>query len=272
MPRDIPVGNGNLLVAFGKDYLLREFYFPYVGQENHTGLKPFRFGVWVNGRFSWLPGQWKIKMDYLDDSLVTDVELLNEKLKLRILANDLVDFHENVFVKKLTVENLSDEEKEVRLFLCHDFHIYGNDIGDTAAYRPEVHGLLHYKDKRYFLINVFANKKYGIDWFATGNKEHGKFKGTWKDAEDGRLSGNPIAQGSVDSVVAIHLKLKPGAKDECFYWICAGKKWEEVERLNGIVKKKRPEGIFKRPGLLEIMGKQGGTKLRPSPGQARLAL
>lgn len=246
MPRDIPVGNGNLLIAFGKDYLLREFYFPHVGQENHAGLKPFRFGVWVNGRFGWLPGRWKIKKDYLDDSLVTDVELLNEKLEVRITANDLVDFHENVYLKRLTVENLSDEEKEVRLFFCHDFHIYGNDIGDTAAYRPEVRGILHYKDKRYFLINVFANKKFGIDWFATGNKEHGRFQGAWKDAEDGLLSGNPIAQGSVDSVAAIHLKLEPGEKDECFYWICAGRNWSEVKKLNGIVVKKRPETIFKR--------------------------
>ena len=36
MARDIPVGNGKILVAFDKDYLLREFYFPYVGEENHN--------------------------------------------------------------------------------------------------------------------------------------------------------------------------------------------------------------------------------------------
>ncbi len=154
MARDIPIGNGNMLVAFDKDYILREFCFPHVGEENHTAGHPFRFGAWVNGRFSWLPDGWEINIDYIDETLVTNVELENKDLKVRIIANDLVDFHENIYVKKLKVENLSDKAQEVRLFLCHDFRIYGNNVGDTAAYKPDVRGLLHYKSQRYFLINA----------------------------------------------------------------------------------------------------------------------
>lgn len=246
MPRDIPIGNGSLLVAFDKNYILREFYFPCVGQENHTQGELFRFGAWVNGNFSWVDERWQKTLDYLDDSLVTNVELINKELKVSITAHDLVDFQENIYVKKLTVENLSDEAQEVRIFLCHDFHIYGNEIGDTAVFRPELDCLLHYKGERYFLINACANNKCGIDQFATGKKEQGKFEGTWKDAEDGVLSANPIAQGSVDSVVAIHLSLKPKGKDTCSYWICAGKNWEEVSHLNKLIWEKTPEGIFKR--------------------------
>lgn len=246
MPRDLPIGNGNLLIAFDKDYLLREFYFPHVGEENQTGGQPFRFGIWVNEKFSWIPNGWTIQRNYLDDSLVTDVELINDSLKLKITANDLVDFHQNVYLKKLNIENLSNEVKEVRIFLAHDFHIYGNKIGDTAAFRPEINSLLHYKGDRYFLINTRANNKFGIDHFATGNKSSGSQEGTWKDAEDGVLSGNPIAQGSVDSVIGIHLKLLPQAKESCFYWICAGQNWEEVKELNFTVLKKTPEEIFKR--------------------------
>ncbi|MEK6589304.1 MAG: glycoside hydrolase family 15 protein, partial [Nitrospinota bacterium] len=100
MPRDIPIGNGNILIAFDKDYLLREFYFPHVGEESHIKSDPFRFGVWVNGVFSWLPEGWQINKNYLEDSLVTNVELLNERLGIRIIANDLVDFHENISLKK----------------------------------------------------------------------------------------------------------------------------------------------------------------------------
>lgn len=246
MPRDIPVGNGSTLVAFDKDYILREFYFPHVGEENHTAGRPFRFGVWVNGRFSWLPDGWEIKRDYIDDTLVTNVELINKQLKIRIIANDLVDFHENIYLKKLTVENLSDETQKIRFFLCNDFHISGNPVGDTAAFKPEVNGLLHYKGERYFLTNVYANNKFGIDQFATGHKEQGPDEGTWRDAEDGILSGNPIAQGSVDSAIAIHINLEPGNKDICFYWICVGKDWKEVYTLNDIILEKTPELILKR--------------------------
>jgi glucoamylase len=246
MPRDIPIGNGNILVAFDRNCLMREFYFPHVGQENHIPGQPFRFGVWANGDFSWIPDGWRITRNYLDDTLVTRVEMTCDAWKLRIVASDLVDFHENIYLKKLTVENLSGQEKEVRLFLTQDFHILGNDIGDTAAYRPQINGLLHYKAERYFLINVYANKKPGIDYFATGNKDYTHQMGTWKDAEDGVLSRNPIAQGSVDSVAAIHLKLKGNGSDTCYYWICAGKNWNEVERLNAILIKKGPEAILKR--------------------------
>lgn len=50
MPRDIPIGNGNILIAFDRNYLLREFYFPHVGQENHTEGEPFRFGIWAKAQ------------------------------------------------------------------------------------------------------------------------------------------------------------------------------------------------------------------------------
>lgn len=36
MARDIPVGNGRLLVCFDKDYVIRDLYFPHVGRENHV--------------------------------------------------------------------------------------------------------------------------------------------------------------------------------------------------------------------------------------------
>src|SRR5580700_10819419 len=161
MPRDIPVGNGSLLISFDKNALLREFYFPHVGEESHMSQNPFRFGVWVNGQFSWVPEGWSIRCDYLDDSLVTQVELMNDVLKLRIIFNDLVDFHEDIYLRKIEVENLSQEKREVRLFLGQDFNIYGNDIGDTAAFRPEISSLLHYKGARYFLISTYANAKWG---------------------------------------------------------------------------------------------------------------
>lgn len=241
MPRDIPIGNGNLLIAFDKDYLLREFYFPHVGEENHAKGERFRLGFWVDGKFNWLPDGWTIKKDYLADSLVTNVELKNDALQLRILANDVVDFQDNIYIKKLEVENLSEKEREIRIFLAQDFHIYGNEVGDTAEFRPEINALLHYKGERYFLINTFVKDKFGIENFATGNKEISGFEGSWRDAEDGILSQNPIAQGSVDSVLGIHLKIKGKARETCYYWICAGKNWEEVKALNELVRKKKPE-------------------------------
>ncbi len=38
MPRDLPLGNGKLLLNFDKHYNLRDIYWPHVGQELHTGV------------------------------------------------------------------------------------------------------------------------------------------------------------------------------------------------------------------------------------------
>lgn len=47
MPRDIPVGNGSLLIAFDADYTIRDLYYPHVGKENHAMGNPSRFGVQI---------------------------------------------------------------------------------------------------------------------------------------------------------------------------------------------------------------------------------
>lgn len=243
MPRDVPIANGSLLVSFDCQGMLRELHYPFIGQENHTSGEPFRLGVWINGIFSWLNEGWEVKRDYLKNSLVAKMIFSNDLLQIEM--HDLVDFEQNIYLKKIEMTNLSEEKLEVRFFLAHDFHIYGNDIGDTAVFRPENKGLLHYKNERYFLINIFANNKFGIDQFAAGN-ERGPDEGTWRDAEDGVLSNNPCAQGRVDSVIGIPLTLEPKGKDTCYYWIGVGKHWEEVKSLDLLIKKKTPQEFLRR--------------------------
>ena len=48
MRHDIPIGNGQLLVTFDQAYQIRDVYFPHVGQENHAGGGPCRFGVYTD--------------------------------------------------------------------------------------------------------------------------------------------------------------------------------------------------------------------------------
>jgi len=79
--RDIPVGNGSLLVNFDDKYQIRDVYFPHVGQENHTEGFPCRLGVWVDGQFSWISHDgWDRRLKYKTNELVTDVLLTNASL------------------------------------------------------------------------------------------------------------------------------------------------------------------------------------------------
>jgi len=236
--RDIPVGNGSLLVTFDDQYQIRDVYFPHVGQENHTEGFPFRFGVWVDNEFSWIfSDDWKRELCYLEETLVTDVRLTNERLGIEIVCNDTVASHENIFLRRARVRNLRDTERKVRVFLHHDFRIYENKVGDTAFYDPESVALVHYKKHRYFLINTAPH----FDVFSTGRKAFGEQEGTWRDAEDGILSGGAITEGSVDSTVGVYLYPEAYGEEEFFYWICAGMSHEEVIRLNRHVHEQTPQ-------------------------------
>lgn len=246
MPRDIPIGNGSLLICFDHDYCIRDLYFPHVGQENHLAGNPCRFGVWVEGQFSWIGSDWQRQLHYEEDTLVTQVILHHQNLGLLLECRDAVDFHENVFLREVLVKNLTPKRREIRLFFAQGFSMYGINVGDTAAYDPEAHGVLHYKGERYFLANCRGSDAMQLDQFAVGQSGIGGKEGTFKDAEDGGLSGNPIAQGSVDSVIAVHLNLDAGSRAKAFYWISVGKTWDDVRRLDALVKHKGVENLIKR--------------------------
>jgi glucoamylase len=246
MPRDIPVGNGRLLVCFDQDYRIRDLYYPHIGQENHVGGNHFRLGIWVDNQFSWVGPGWKRDLRYMSDTLVTQVSLYHEGLALILSCRDAVDFHENIYLREVIVENLASRPRETRLFFSQDFNISGNDVGDTAAFDPETRGVVHYKGSRYFLINGFQAEGKGLFQFAVGQKDFGGKEGTFKDAEDGQLSGNPIAQGSVDSVIGFSLYLDGQSKGKAFYWVAVGQNWGEISRLDGLVRERGPGSLIRR--------------------------
>lgn len=247
MPRDIPVGNGSLLVTFDCEYKIRDLFFPHVGQENHTGGRIFRFGIRVDDNFSWLgKDNWKIKLAFEKDTLVTRVDLHNADVRIAMKCRDCVDFHENIYLKEVEIENLGSMKRKIEVFFGQDFGISGNTVGDTAVFDPETGAIVHYKGNRYFLINGLAPEEQGFNQYATGQKELKGREGTYLDAEDGLLSLNPIAQGSVDSVVSLIANIDKSSSARIYYWIAAGENWDEVRILNAVVRDKGPEVLINR--------------------------
>lgn len=236
MARDIPIGNGTTLAAFDFDYRIREFHFPRVGKENHALGHPWRLGVWADGRFAWVAREgWSLWRGYLTDALVTDVHLAHPALAVRLACNDLIDFEHDLLLRRVRVTSLAEQAREVRLFFHCDLNVMENATGDTVFYDPRNACLVHYKGPRYFLMGCATERELGVTHFATGRKRQPGFAGTWVDAEDGRLGGNPIAQGAVDSVVGVHLWVEPGGEAVCWYWLAAGRSYREVEALHHYV-------------------------------------
>ncbi len=235
MPRGIVVGNGRLTVALDGSMAMRDLFFPMVGLENHQVNHRSMIGVWVQGRFSWMGPGWDIRMRYLPETIVSRCSARNSGLEIELEVNDAVHILHNVFLRKVRVTNLSRSGREVRVFFSHDLHIYGEDTGDTVMYEPARRCMIHYKRQRYFLIDGRTDGQDGIHQFAAGCKESPNREGTWRDAEDGTLDGNPIAQGSVDSAVSFRLDLAPGSTRDLYYWIACGQSLPSVKNLDSQV-------------------------------------
>jgi len=247
MPRDIPIGNGTLLAAFDFDYQLRDFYYPRVGKENHALGYPWRFGVWLDGEYSWMDRKnWMLALDYVADTLVTDVTATHAHLPLRLVFNDAVDYEKNILIRRVRVQNLSDRKLSPCLFFHADLNAMENEIGDTVFFDPRNASLIHYKGPRYFLMSCATPATLGVTHFTTGTKRHRGLEGTWRDAEDGELQGNPISQGSVDSVIGMHLEVAPGQECVCHYWVAVGDKYSEVEELHSLVAQIGPDRLILR--------------------------
>jgi glucoamylase len=266
MPRDLPIGNGSLLVAFDKTGYIRDLYWPHVGQENHAIGRPFRVGVWVDGNFRWLDDErWERDLRYRHETLITQVKLHHPDLNLTLNVTDAVDFHENLLIRRFDVTNLANNGREVRLFFHQDFHISGNDIGDTAYYEPERRAVFHYKGARWFIINggivqdqdnpspgwteskdTFPGLLVGIHQWACGLKEVRNLQGTWRDAEDGQLSGNNVEHGSVDSVIGFNLFVPAGETRSLYFWLATAKDFDGVALINRLVRQRGPQFFIDR--------------------------
>lgn len=246
MARHLVIGNGKMLMNLDQHCFLRDLYFPYVGQLNHIGGQICRFGVWCGGKFVWLddPG-WTIELGYIDNSLVTNVIARHDELGLELHINDGIHQRETIYMKRVVVRNLTGETREVRVFFHQDLMIDGNEVGDTAAFYPGNRTVFHYKRSSYFMFNG-RSQGGGIYQFSTGIKRFHSAEGTWRDAEDGELMGNAIAQGSVDSTVSFRADVPAGSDSTFYYWMSVGTDLEEVKRLDQYVQESHPEKLLSR--------------------------
>jgi len=255
MPRDIPVGNGRLLITFDRQYQIRDIYYPHVGQENHAGAGPCRFGIHTD-----VPGQhrsqvfwtqddgWTIHQRYLRDTLTTSVSLDRPDAKISLYCNDVVDFHRPVYVRKVKIKNLASHERTVSLVHHQDFNMFGTKIGDTAYYDPELRSIVHYRAKRYIMVTFFTSGEQRIDEYATGTSGFHGAEGTWRDAEDGKLGMNAIAQGAVDSTILHHVNVTGNGERTIYMAIIAGTSRDELLAMHKWLTKMTPQGVIDRTG------------------------
>ena len=107
MARSIVLGNGNILVGLDTEGLVKDFYFPYVGLENHIAEENIhRIGIWIDGYFSWINSDsWHTSIDCFKDSLTGVMTKTNNDLGIVLHFTDVVYNEKNIFIRKIVIEN-----------------------------------------------------------------------------------------------------------------------------------------------------------------------
>ncbi len=225
MARPIVLGNGELHVGLNSYGVVHDFYYPYVGFENHAAGEGLRHkvGVWVDGKLSWTDdGDWTFTFHYPHSALIGHILARNERLQVLLEFDDFVDSDMSVFMRNIHVINLARTTREIRLFTYQAFAIGDSRSNtDTAQYLPDSDAILHYRGRRAFAISGFVGDtpfdQYNIGLFGIEGHE-----GSYRDAEDGELGKNNVEHGRVDSILRFSLYIGASSSARVHYWISAG--------------------------------------------------
>ncbi len=243
--RSISLANGQMLILMDDRAQVRDFYFPYVGLENHMGGQfKHRIGVHVDTEIRWLDDpSWQINVNCQGETLASSITAVNDHLQIKLEFHDTIYNEKNIFIRRVTVTNLASAERTIKVFFGHEFHISESYRGDTAYFDPIHKCLIHYKGRRVFLINTLTNDQ-SFDQYSTGLFGAQGKEGTFKDAEDGILEKNPIQHGKVDSVIGTSMSLNYKEEQTLYYWIAAATSIKSALDLDEYVHNKTPEHIL----------------------------
>ena len=231
MARPIVLSNGELHVGLNKYGVVHDLYYPYVGFENHaagTGLR-HKIGVYVDGTISWTDDDtWEFSFQYPHNALIGHTVAKNEKLGIILEFDDTVDAEMSALMRNIHVINHSDKQREIKLYMHQAFAIGDSKSNtDTAQYLPDSQSILHYRGRRAFVISGSTDTG-PFDQFTIGLFGDEDHEGSFRDAEDGQLSGNVVEHGRVDSMLGFTLLVEAHSSARVHYWIAAGMSTREA--------------------------------------------
>ncbi len=223
-------GNGRVLLTVNQNGEWNELFYPFPGQFQQ--LREMRLGVFdVNaGKFAWLRqgNGYEIQQSpygggHLPNSVWTGHGL-------RISVRDHVHPNHDLIARVYRVR--AEPARAVRLFAYHAFQIAESMYQDTAFVDAAAGTLVHYK--RGYFFEFFSDPTYSRA--VCGEHTLKGLKGTYVDAEDGRLEGRPVAHGAADSVMEWDLEPVPDRDTEVRLFLAAGRNLPAVHQVRDYVR------------------------------------
>ncbi len=203
MPRSIILSNGHLFAGIDNRLRIRDLCIPGVGGPNHLNGRSIRFGVWIRNEFSWIDSDdWQISIRQSNWGFSAVAEARHRNALTSFDFEFDLSPESSLLTIGVTAHNLGGSSEEIRLFCTEQLCINESDIGDTALFHAPSGAMLHFKADVGFAFYGGSEQR-GIASYSCGITGFGGAEGTFRDAEDGVLSMNPIAQGSVDCTYSL---------------------------------------------------------------------
>ena len=246
MARPIVLSNGELHVGLNNYGAVHDLYYPYVGFENHaagTGLR-HKIGVYIDGTISWTDDDtWTFDFTYPHTALIGHTVAKNEKLGIILEFDDTVDAEMSVLIRNIHVINQSENKRDIKLYMHQAFAIGDSRSNtDTAQYLPDSNAILHYRGRRAFVISGSTDNR-PFDQFTMGLFGDEDHEGSFRDAEDGELTGNVVEHGRVDSIIGFNLSIEGRSSSRVHYWVACGMSTREALYIHRQVQE---QGVYQR--------------------------
>ncbi len=233
MPRPLVYGNGILGIAFDAQHRARDLFYPQIGYPNHLLGHEMRVGFFVDGELNWCDSDdWDRFLDY--DGLGPAGKSLwrSWKLGIELEVCEWIESDRPRFFREFRIRDLRGQDRQILMFFNQHFILGQSDVGNTALFHPFSGSIVHYRGPHVFAITAKSTQS-AFDQYATGLSGFGDMEGTWRDAEDGELSMNPIAQGRVDSTIRLSVTLGAQGTGTVTFTLAAGSNLAEATDLIG---------------------------------------
>lgn len=222
-------GNGRVLLTVDEDGTWTDLFFPYPGQ--FQNLREARLGLFDVGaeRFAWLTSGngWLERSAPRPHSETPAFAWIGDGLDVEL--EDRVHPNHDLVIR--TVRIHADRPRELRLFAYHSLKIAESMYQETAYVDADRHALVHYKRGLYF--EFFSDPAFSRA--VCGEHTLKGLKGSYVDAEDGRLEGRAIAHGAADSVLEWDVAPAPGHAVTVRLLLALGRGPESVRKVHQYV-------------------------------------
>ncbi|MCM3566612.1 hypothetical protein [Neobacillus mesonae] len=161
-------------------------------------------GIWVDGRYFWLPNQM-------------EKVLYGDGLILKVLKKQI---HTKISFNQLIISNHGSHEKNIKILAMHHFQNVNKDC--LTFISPTDQRIFHHGGQNVFLVNLQHHKE-DIKEYTTIPLWNAFTDQIWSSLQKGHLKYQPMAKGPAASILAVNIKVNPQKTEKISTWSISGK-------------------------------------------------